>query len=573
MWSASDRVSYSPFAAFCVLFHGSDCDEAYRAGAKELARRGYRSVAPGGAARARGAWEESGSEGGEHSDSPSGGRQADAERPSNMPAADCTDLWNAEHLVRLHGGDLRFCHAWESWLVWDDRRWKVDSNGETDRRAKATMKCVRADAANRVGELARNLEGASEDERPTVEQALKRATRQMTWAAKSQNAGRISALMTLARSEPGIPIGVDDMDPNPWLFNVPNGTLDLREGKLRPHDRSDAITQLSPVEYDEQARAPTFEKFLNVVFPDPNDPTGTTGNISVIAYIQRLLGYCLTGDVSEHILPILHGPGGNGKGTLLEVLMHLMGDYASPTAPDLIVQTKGERHPTEIADLYRKRAVVASEADKGVRLNESLVKRLSGGDRLKARRMNEDFWWFDPTHKVLLLTNHLPRLTHVGEAWRRRIHLVPFSVSFWDAARPVRDNEVRLPCRQKDRRMAAKLKGEAPGILAWLVRGSVMWAKEGFQMPEAVTEATDSYFSQQDVWGRFVSERCLVGKKEYKVRKRDLYAAYKHWSDEAGERKLLTEMELGDEVLKIQGVEKYINNGTCYRGIQLNTDN
>ena len=228
------------------------------------------------------------------------------------------------------------------------------------------------------------------------------------WAIKSEMAPRVNAMLDLARSEEGIPVLPEDLDHDPWLLNCMNGTLDLLTGQLREHRREDLITKLCPTAFDQKAECPRWLQFLDEIFEDKDLPD----------YIYRLLGYCLTGDTSEHILAVFHGNGANGKSVLVNTVLAVLGeDYAMTAMPDLLLARRGEHHPTEIATLFGKRLLVCHETGAGRRLNEALVKWLTGGDKLQARRMREDFWEFHPTHKAILVTNYKPEVHRSGRGY------------------------------------------------------------------------------------------------------------------------------------------------------------
>jgi putative DNA primase/helicase len=372
--------------------------------------------------------------------------------------------------------------------------------------------------------------------------ALKTATALLNWCLKSEAATRINAMIDLARSEPGIPILPEQLDTNPWLLNCVNGTLDLRTGQLREHRREDLITKLCPIPHDPKAVAPTWDQFLQTIFADKTE---------LVSYIQRFLGYCLTGDVSEHILPLFWGTGANGKSTLLNIILAMLGsDYAIKAASDLLMM-KRDTHPTERADLFGKRFVVCIESDENRRFAESLVKDLTGGDRQRARRMREDFWEFAPTHKVILCTNHKPIIRGTDIAIWRRIRLIPFTVT--------------IPCEQQDKRLGDKLKQELPGILAWCVRGCQEWQREGLGMPAEVTTATAVYRSDEDILGAFLSECCVRG-ADCRISARKLYACYTDWCEANGEKCPVTQKQFGTTLTE-RGFERYQSNGTWYRGV------
>jgi putative DNA primase/helicase len=286
--------------------------------------------------------------------------------------------------------------------------------------------------------------------------------------------------------------------------------VNLRSGELRPHRREDLLTKIAPVEYDPDAPAPTWQATLERVLP----------NSEIQAFFKRLCGYATTGDTSEHVLPMLFGTGANGKSTVLNALLEALGGYAMQSAPDLLI-AKRNSHPTELADLFGARLVASIEVEDGRRLAESLVKQLTGGDRVKARRMRQDFWEFSPTHKVFMAVNHKPIVRGTDTAIWRRIRLIPFTET--------------IPPTEQDKRLPEKLNAELPGILAWAVEGCLEWQREGLQAPEEVRKATGEYRSEMDVLGAFLKE-CCRRDADATVGAQDLYKAYQMWAEENGER-------------------------------------
>ena len=253
---------------------------------------------------------------------------------------------------------------------------------------------------------------------------LARLQRAQKWALQSEDARKIGAMISLATSEPNIPLLPEHLDRDPFLLNVKNGTLDLRTGRLREHRREDLLTKIVPVSFDTNADCPSWRRFLGQVFAADSE---------LIEYVQRLFGYGLTGDVREQILPIFWGRGANGKSTLINIILSMLGeDYAVKASRDLFMSRKSDSHPTQLARLFGKRIIVCTESQEGGRLDEGLVKELTGGDRITARRMREDYWQFDPTHKPILVTNHKPEIRGTDEGIRRRLRLVPFTVRFWN---------------------------------------------------------------------------------------------------------------------------------------------
>ena len=321
-----------------------------------------------------------------------------------------TDVGNAQRLVKRHGRDMRYCHHWKTWLVWDGRRWKVDDTGAVMRRAKETAQAIYLEASALSAQAAQELD--KESRRPIAE----RANRLLSWARRSENVHRIDAMVKLAQSEPGIPVLLNQLDADQWLLNCETGTIDLRRGQLREHCREDLITKLAPVKFDPDAACPMFDRFLAHIMAEDDD---------FISFLQLVIGYSLTGDVSEQVLIILYGSGANGKSTFLNTLMGMLGDYAMKASPDLLM--KLESHPTEKTDLFGKRFVAAIETEEGRKLAEVFVKEVTGGDPIRARRMRENFWQFSPTHKLFLATNHKPNIKDNGHAMWRRLRLVPFN--------------------------------------------------------------------------------------------------------------------------------------------------
>lgn len=306
-----------------------------------------------------------------------------------------TEVANGCRLAKMHGKDFRWCDLWGKYLTWDTQRWAVDSQRQIDAMAKdvyQSLWCEITSMASKIGD----------DDGKELKELVR-------FAKTTGTARGIDAMLKLARSEPGIPIGPDVLDTDPWLLNCQNGTLDLRTGQLRPHRREDYLTKLSPVAFDRRADCPLWMGFLREIM---------AGDDELLGFLRRAVGMSLAGVVRDHVLLFLYGTGANGKSTFLNTLLEMMGsEYAMKAAPDLLLVKKLEGHPTERADLAGKRFIACVEAGEGRRLAESLVKELTGGDPIRARRMREDFWQFDPTHKVWLAANHKPvsRRHHCGE--------------------------------------------------------------------------------------------------------------------------------------------------------------
>ncbi len=229
----------------------------------------------------------------------------------------------------------------------------------------------------------------------------------------------------------------------------------------------------------------------------------------------------MTGDVREHVLAFWHGDGGNGKGVLGALLLHVLGDYAIKAAPDILFRSEHtDRHPTELADLWGRRLIICNETTRGRAWDEGTVKDTTGGDRIRARRMRENFWEFEPTHKLVVWGNTKPRITCVDDAMKRRLRLVPFGVSF---------------VGRENRNLLSELLEEAPGILARLVRGCLDWQQHGLPSPKAVSDATADYMRDEDVVGQFFDRECVF-EADAKASRKEIRNRYVKWSEERDEK-------------------------------------
>lgn len=419
-----------------------------------------------------------------------------AEPPEEPPApAHLTDWGNAQRLVRLHGRDMRYCHLWGKWLIWDGRRWAVDTSGAAERLAKDTVAQLYAEAS----------QCADEEQRKALAKH----------ALRSESQRAVSAMLALAQSEEGIPVQPQELDSNPWLLNCLNGKVDLRTGELREHRREDLITKLAPVEYDPNAKFELWDRFLT---------EATGGDQELMRFLQRAAGYSLTGEIDEEKLFFVHGPAAAGKSTFLEALKAAMGDYASTADFETFLsrqQVGGPRN--DIARLAGARLVVSIEVDEGKRLAEGLLKTLTGGDTVTARFMYRESFEFKPQMKLWLAANHAPKVSDDDEAMWRRILRVPF--------------ERVIPKERRDPKVKATLRDPqvaGPAILAWAVQGCLAWQREGLGIPPVVEQATMAYRLDNDPLRDFLSVRCVFGPTKT-VRIADLTAAYKNWCQENGE--------------------------------------
>jgi len=363
-------------------------------------------------------------------------------------------------------------------------------------------------------------------------------------ARRAESARGIWAMLELAGSEEGIALAPGDFDAHPELLNVGNGVLDLTTGEPRDHDPALHLTKVSGAAYHPDAQAPEFARFLDRIQPDQ----------AMRDYLARLLGHTLTGRVVEHVLAIFCGVGANGKTTLTEAVRATLGDYAAATDPGLLIDL-GDVHPTGVADLFGLRLALTGETDAGRRLAEGTVKRLTGGETVKARRMREDFWEFTPTHSIVMSTNHTPIVTGTDEGIWRRLRLVPFPVV--------------IPAEERDGKLPERLALELDGILAWLVRGHREWRDRGLADPEPVTAATAEFRADADMLGLFLEERCATS-PSLREQSSDLFSEWVTWCKvenvEAGTNKAFS------KALEERGFNKGRTSlGAVWRGIALQT--
>lgn len=403
--------------------------------------------------------------------------------PSALTRSRRTDTGNARRLAALHGSDFRYVMKWNKWIAWDGTRWTVDDSGvHMQRLAKRTARELYHAAAGN--------------------EALGK------WAIETEKRGRLEAMIHLAKSEPGVAIRHSELDANPWLLNVANGTIDLRTGKLGPHDRKNLATKITGVAFDPQATCPAWDTFLEHT---------QAGNAEMIGFLQRHAGYCLTGIARDHVMAFLFGPAGTGKSTYFRVQHELLGDYATRAPRSLLFTTRGERHPTELSTLFGARLVTCNEIDEGATFDEALVKDLTGGEKISARRMREDFWEFEPTHKLVIGGNHKPNVRNFDDAIRRRLRLVPYVV------KPV----------HADTGLFEKLRNELPGILSWAVRGCIAWQRDGLGEPAAVRDATNAYQDESDVLGEFFRLHVAFD-PDATIARKMIRAAYVEYAEENG---------------------------------------
>ena len=421
-----------------------------------------------------------------------------------------TEVANAEELYKRDGADIRYDADRGQFLKWDGTRWAYDIDGHAWRCAMRVAKST----GNRL------IETVTPNE-------LKR------FIARAESAAGIHGVLKIFQKMPGITVHADRLDTDGYALNCSNGTVDLRNGTLRPHCREDLNTIVLTVPFDAKATAPKWDAFLLQIMG---------GNTERIAFLQRIAGAALVGAATDHTLPIFYGEGANGKSVFIDTLLGMLGAYAC-VAPDslLTASGRGQQHPTEIADLRGKRLVVASETEAGASLRIGLVKKLTGDLVLKGRFMHRNFFEFRRTHTLVMVTNNRPRLPENGEAVWRRLRIVSFDVT--------------IPPEQRDPDLIEKLKAEWPGILAWAGRGCLDWQQNGMQPPSDVMQATDEYRADADELADFIAAECIEGDaKTFRCSRKDLYAAYTRWAKASNEREPMTRTVFYESIRKRNGI-------------------
>jgi putative DNA primase/helicase len=419
-----------------------------------------------------------------------------------------TDVGNAKRFVARHGGVIRYCHPWQKWLIWDGRRWCIDDTGQIERLAKETVKAIFAEA----------LTLSDDDKKYLFKHAL-----------KSEHEQRIKAMIALARSERGVPVRPSQLDRHPFLLNVENGTLNLQTGQLQDHRKEDLITKLAPVAYRVDATAPIFTRFMVQIM---------RGRRHMIRYIQRALGYALTGSTKEQVFFVWYGTGANGKTTALNIIHEMLGPDFSKTTPadTFTVKAFGDGIPNDLAQLKGARFVTAAEVE-GKKLDEAKLKRMTGQDPISARFMRAEWFQYVAQFKIFFACNLKPNIESAGFAMWRRIRLIVFDVQ-------IKEPDMDLP---------GKLRQELPGILAWCVRGCMAWQKFGLGTPDTVVTATAAYKQEIDEVGRFLAD-CTQTVPGTRVPAKDLYAAYRQWCQRADEN-LLSQQRFGRKLTE-RGLHK-----------------
>ena len=389
-------------------------------------------------------------------------------------ADDALALQFAEH----HKDSLRYVAALGRWLMFDGARWRFD---ETLAARDFARKICREASARCNKKISKTIASAK----------------------------TVAAVERLAQTDRRIAATVEQFDADPWLLNTPAGIVDLRSGDIRGHDACAYLTKITGVAPDETCPTPRWSAFLERIM-----------DADVIEYLRRVGGYSLTGSTQEHALFFCYGLGANGKTTFLNAITGCAGDYHRAAPIETFTASNHDQHPTDLAGLRGARLVTATETEEGRRWAESRIKALTGGDKIAARFMRQDFFEYTPQFKLIIAGNHKPGLRSVDEAIRRRFNLIPFAVT--------------IPPHERDQQIGDKLKAEWPGILAWMINGCIAWQQDGLRPPEAVIAATAAYLEAEDAIAAWLEE---AGERDPSAweKSSDLFASWVAWAKKAGE--------------------------------------
>jgi putative DNA primase/helicase len=406
---------------------------------------------------------------------PGTGDQDDVDEEDKSGDVPFSEIAMAVVFAERHEDKLRYIAKFSRWMRWRDTRWAADGTLVTFDMSREVVR-----------EFAAQFEGTAKDRR------------------KLSSASTVAAVERLARADRKMAATIEQWDADPYLLGTPGGTVDLRTGELRPALRSDYITKSTTVA-PAAGGCPLFLEFLHRIMGareayemmkiDPERGEKMMDEVvALVSFIQRMLGYALTGDTKEHALFFMYGTGANGKSVLLSTVSGILGDYQTTAPIETFTESHGERHPTELAGLHGARLVTSIETEKNRRWAEKKITNLTGGDKIAARFMRQDFFEFIPIFKLIVAGNHKPTLKTVNEAIRRRINFLPFTVT--------------IPEAERDKDLTEKLKAEWPSILAWMIEGCLMWQRDGLGQPQAVRDATAGYLSDQDMLEQWIEECC-----------------------------------------------------------------
>ncbi|MFQ6340927.1 phage/plasmid primase, P4 family, partial [Bacillus sp. AF62] len=397
-----------------------------------------------------------------------------------------TELGNAERIAYKYGHVIKYVNEM-GWLIWDGKRWKMDTRKEIERMTAKVLRSL-----------------YKSEEEPEVK-----------WARMCERRNiRMNSIKDLM---PLVPAQREDFDKHEYLLNVENGVIDLKTGELSLHNRDLMLTKMVNIEYKKEEDCPNWKAFLESIFKDVEGNT----DYELIDFIQKAIGYSLTSDISEQVMFFLYGGGRNGKSTFINTIKNVLGDYAKQTNSDTFIKKKHDSGANnDIARLAGARFVSAVESEDGQQLSEALVKQITGGEPISARFLRQEFFEFTPEFKVFFTTNHKPIIKGIDEGIWRRVRMIPFTVT--------------IAKEKMDRKLPEKLSMEMPGILNWAIQGCLKWQREGLREPKSIRVATNSYKEEMDIIEPFILDMCFLNPLA-KIEAKELYTAYSRWCEDEGE--------------------------------------
>jgi putative DNA primase/helicase len=440
-------------------------------------------------------------------------RRKKAAKPARVDLTPFSESNLALQFAARHANDLRFVGEWGQWLRWNGKCWRTEKTRLPFDLAHALCRDV-------------------------ADQCVHERAKKSIESAKT-----IAAILTIACADRRLAATTEQWDADPMLLNTPDGVVDLNTGTMRPHRAEDYMTKIAAV--GPRGDCPKWRAFLDRIMK---------GDAELIAYLQRVCGYCLTGSTGEQAMFFGYGGGANGKGVFLQTIGGVTADYCKAAAIETFTESKTDRHPTELARLHNARLVTATETEAGRHWAESRIKLLTGGDPVTAHFMRKDDFEYVPLFKLFFSGNHKPGLRSIGEAMRRRLNMIHFAV--------------KIPKQERDTHFADKLKPEWPGILQWMIEGCLAWQKRGLDPPEAVTKATDAYFTEQNSFAFWLEECCDRRDPNIWTQTTMLFASWKQWAEKAGVRH--GDIKSFGEAMTEAGFEwKHTKKGNGYQGVDI----
>ncbi len=419
-----------------------------------------------------------------------------------------TDVGNANRFAKKFAGTVKYVKDWDKFIIFNGHHWKVDRINQVMERAKQVAYDIYSEGTSITNDL------------KLRDEIAKHSTR-------SQQLQRLNAMIELVKSISSMVILSDTLNTDDMLIGVKNGVVDLRTGEFRAGSSADLITQVAPVDFDPNAQCPQFMQFIQETFPecvsqannhdDQNHVLDDQNRQELLDYIHKALGYCLTGRTDQQCLMFGYGTGANGKTTLINVMLELLGnDYAMQTPMDTLMVKNNNNSSNHLARLQHVRFVASTEVEEGSSMSESLIKQITGGDRIAARFLYKEFIEFTPKFKLFIAGNHKPIIRGSDEGIWRRIHFIPF--------------EAKIPVHKRDGALQQKLKSELPGILNWLIEGCTKWQQKGLALPKLMQDALTEYRDEMDTLGLWINECCKTG-SGLKMRAQDAFQSYRNWAN------------------------------------------